>query len=298
MTPKYNGLCTKEDAGNVKYFKDLEDYGPHSRCFELETSTSNQFEGGCLRSRCEAGHVEMLFGEEIFTCPNPAVDETVQVNTKAYTGRIQCPSYQEMCGELLSKRCPMDCYGNGLCMGDGTCQCFAGYSGKECNTCPDCVDETRPFVTGFNSGKEPAPEDPEEPEKPSDDDEEEPEEPEEPERPSEDDEEEKPEEPQDPQEVELEQNLYAIYVKLSQLKKNINITTLMEEYWSKRVTEHPSNDQFKENQAKFTSKRSKLSSELQTWSSQTPNLEQQLETLQSDSERASRKIWLTQLFSL
>merc|ERR1719456_1590537 len=73
----------------------------------------------------------------------------------------------------MEARCPMDCYGQGMCMADKTCQCLAPFSGEDCND--GLPKEQDPFVTGFdsrNDGDETpeTPETPENPENPQDDD--------------------------------------------------------------------------------------------------------------------------------
>jgi len=55
----------------------------------------------------------------------------------------------------------MDCYGQGYCMANQTCQCFSGFSGKDCNA--GLPEDKNTFVTdydlrneqdGNNDGKE------------------------------------------------------------------------------------------------------------------------------------------------
>merc|ERR1712130_893966 len=70
------------------------------------------------------------------------------VNLSAYKGKIKCPSFKEMCNEVMDHRCPMDCYSQGFCMADRTCQCLGGFSGDDCNK--GLPKETDPFVTGFD----------------------------------------------------------------------------------------------------------------------------------------------------
>jgi ribosomal protein L12E/L44/L45/RPP1/RPP2 len=66
----------------------------------------------------------------------------------------------------------MDCYGQGYCMSDKTCQCLSGFSGKDCNK--GLEKDTDPFVTEYEQGSEEKPEEPkEEEEKPEDEEDEE-----------------------------------------------------------------------------------------------------------------------------
>jgi len=46
----------------------------------------------------------------------------------------------------------MDCYGNGYCMADNTCQCMGGFTGTDCND--GHKDETDSFVTDYNIDEE------------------------------------------------------------------------------------------------------------------------------------------------
>jgi len=46
----------------------------------------------------------------------------------------------------------MDCYGQGYCMANQTCQCFSGFSGKDCNEGLPKDDDT--FVTDYDIRKE------------------------------------------------------------------------------------------------------------------------------------------------
>merc|ERR1711874_911167 len=55
---------------------------------------------------------------------------------------------------IMEERCPMDCYGQGMCMHDNTCQCLHGFTGDDCNK--GLPKEQDPFVTSFdwrNRGK-------------------------------------------------------------------------------------------------------------------------------------------------
>merc|ERR1711874_302371 len=55
---------------------------------------------------------------------------------------------------IMEERCPMDCYGQGMCMHNNTCQCLHGFTGDDCNK--GLPKEQDPFVTSFdwrNRGK-------------------------------------------------------------------------------------------------------------------------------------------------
>merc|ERR1711977_724479 len=50
----------------------------------------------------------------------------------------------------------MDCYGNGYCMDNQTCQCLRGFTGLDCNN--GLEDEDDKFVTDYRLGNEQDPE--------------------------------------------------------------------------------------------------------------------------------------------
>lgn len=47
---------------------------------------------------------------------------------------IECPDAQDFCMKF-ERRCPMDCSGNGICLGNRKCFCFGDIS------TPDCVND-------------------------------------------------------------------------------------------------------------------------------------------------------------
>merc|ERR1712066_890912 len=70
---------------------------------------------------------------------------------KAYQGKVQCPDSGKFCG-TMEERCPYDCSGHGKCMGNGVCQCFKGFTGKDCNTYNGSKKQDDPFVTHYERG--------------------------------------------------------------------------------------------------------------------------------------------------
>jgi len=145
---KDEGESKQTKYKNPKNFG-FESYGAHSRCFMAQDLKENKMKSACLRARCYDNKVYMKFGDEIFTCPNAGI---VDVKLKAYTGKVACPDFDKFCKGIMEKRCPFDCSGHGKCLGDGTCQCYTGFSGKDCNTCSTCKKETDPFVTNYERG--------------------------------------------------------------------------------------------------------------------------------------------------
>merc|ERR1712194_945029 len=156
VMPSFNALCTVENNGNRKNFN-FESYGAHSRCVMADKGQNN-YNAACLRMRCTADKVEIQFGDEVHTCAGSGPQK---VTTKSYTGTVKCPAFSEMCTEVLDKRCPMDCYGQGYCMANGTCQCLGGFTGDDCNK--GLPKEQDPFVTDYdirNNGKKDEEEEP------------------------------------------------------------------------------------------------------------------------------------------
>lgn len=110
----------------------------------------NNYDASCLRMKCTDTNVQIKIGEEVFECPSKGIFD---VNLTVYRGKIDCPSYEEICTNTLEHRCNMDCYGKGFCMADRTCQCFKGFFGKDCHDGLESKDETDPFVTSYKYEK-------------------------------------------------------------------------------------------------------------------------------------------------
>jgi len=151
VRPVANGLCTLDIPSNGKKFN-FEQYGSHSRCVVVSkhNSTTN-YDAACITSRCNGDKIEMQIRGKIFTCQKG--QDKVAVEFDDYKGSVKCPKFESFCKQF-EKRCPLDCMGHGFCMGDGTCQCIEGYSGKDCNTCPTCKKVDNKFITDFNSGND------------------------------------------------------------------------------------------------------------------------------------------------
>merc|ERR1712226_148065 len=107
----------------------------------------------CLRARCENGKVQFQIKNKTYTCEKEG-EMTISIEGEGEK-RINCPSASHMCDEIMADRCPMDCSGKGYCMTGNQCQCLAGFTGSDCNTCVDpnsqeCKKETNPFVNDYN----------------------------------------------------------------------------------------------------------------------------------------------------
>lgn len=143
MMPTHSAMCHVKSDRNRKNFN-FESYGPHSRCIMTKRSINN-FDAACLRVRCKNNAVEIKIGDEVFMCPSEGIHE---VNLNSYKGSIKCPSFNDMCTEVMDKKCPMDCYGQGYCMENNTCQCLDGFTGPDCNFGRE--KENDPFVNDEN----------------------------------------------------------------------------------------------------------------------------------------------------
>lgn len=91
--------------------------------------------------------VDLWFKGKRFKCERPG-----KTSLDGYDGTLMCPDYDDFC-EFFDKRCPMDCYGHGICLEkvEGTnityeCFCLDGYDGADCGTCPSCLRETSLFI--------------------------------------------------------------------------------------------------------------------------------------------------------
>jgi len=89
--------------------------------------------------------LEVQIGSDVIKCEQ---EGEIDVQTTAYSGKLKCPNYNDMCEEVLEHRCPMDCYGQGYCMANQTCQCFSGFSGTDCNEGLPADKNT--FVTDYD----------------------------------------------------------------------------------------------------------------------------------------------------
>lgn len=103
----------------------------------------------CIPAYCnkETNKQELWFHEQRYVCKKPGKAEI-----DGYDGFLTCPDYDTFC-KWFDKRCPMDCYGHGICLENtagGTtkyeCFCLNGYEGPDCNTCTKCKKETLQFV--------------------------------------------------------------------------------------------------------------------------------------------------------
>jgi len=260
IAPRFNAMCTQENDSNHKNFT-FENYGAHSRCLMAE-SGNNNYNAACVNTRCKDNKVEFQFGKEVFSCPSEGEH---QVNLSVYQGKIKCPSYTDMCDEVMDHRCPMDCYSQGLCMADGTCQCLGGFSGDDCNA--GLPKETDPFVSDYDirkkkddPKKDPKDEDEEDEgdKEKEDEEEEEKEEEEEEKEEEEEDEEEKEEEEEDtksPKAIELEKRIASWQPHLDYQTKKIRMYNVWIRLNDKCIADKPGSKRWCEKKLDFFTRR-------------------------------------------
>jgi len=77
-------------------------------------------------------------------------NQTIQAITDTGANlTIKCPNTILFCAHF-SKRCPLDCSNNGICLDNNICQCFSGFSGDDCSICERCTIPSYPdFIDSF-----------------------------------------------------------------------------------------------------------------------------------------------------
>jgi len=114
---------------------------PNCRCFTgryINSLFNVLFDSAsCHQVTCQGDSAAVLMGTTTIQCPKNGGQVT---NIPGYTGFINCPSYDQICG----MPCPNGCFGKGNCV-NGLCACNDGYSGKDCVlncdlSCKSCSD--------------------------------------------------------------------------------------------------------------------------------------------------------------
>ena len=120
----YAGFEQSADA-----LADDEYYDAQSRCFLIDSSgyTNNK----CFRAECSQDKksikVSLRTGQTV-NCTKSK--EAIQVNGFSYS--IICPDIDDFC-EMYPIKCPNNCLGKGLCVGNGECFCFDDLKGEDCS---------------------------------------------------------------------------------------------------------------------------------------------------------------------
>ena len=140
-------ICNIDDATTYGNNVDsaFENLGVDSKCvMTKKLGTETDFQAACSKAICPtSSSITFTFKSGAYcTCSG-----TVDPNGSSCTGgsgnvKILCPSAIEitdLCNRLLdNKKCPNDCNGNGICLGDFTttnsrrCFCMYGYTGPGC----------------------------------------------------------------------------------------------------------------------------------------------------------------------
>ena len=131
------------DTGDKK--ANGEEYGPNSRCFQYMAPNNGKFATNprCHLTYCENGGktIVIKFGTKPIRCQQSG--QKISIPNDSY--QLICPDIADFCAEL-AHRCMNDCNGKGLCMSNGVCQCFNGYSGPDCNQSPKVAPDFYHFL--------------------------------------------------------------------------------------------------------------------------------------------------------
>ena len=129
IRPITSTSCIHNFGKGVFYMNREESYGAHSRCFlwREKTDLTRKRYSECHLAKCVDGKVKIkLKNGNVYTC----MHDGQELNTGTQFNLI-CPKAGDFCTDW-SFRCPMDCYGNGLCLKGNRCFCFDGFSGPDC----------------------------------------------------------------------------------------------------------------------------------------------------------------------
>jgi leishmanolysin len=107
---------------------ETEYYGENSRCINYKGSSG--YAAQCHKVSCSAGGIEITVGTKKVICLTNEAGTTKDVGL---TFQLQCPNYNDFCGEFNS-RCPGDCNAQGMCTVGKQCFCFTGFSGNTCSS--------------------------------------------------------------------------------------------------------------------------------------------------------------------
>ena len=82
---------------------------------------------------CDENNVLFVkYNDEWMRC-DQAGQQIIPTTAVEYGYYLTCPDPIDFCNEFYY-RCPLDCSGNGICLYNGQCQCFFGYTGADCAT--------------------------------------------------------------------------------------------------------------------------------------------------------------------
>lgn len=139
-------FCNIDDAASNGNNVDaaFENLGADSKCvMTKKLGTETDYQAACSKASCATGDLVFTFKSGAScTCTNGNPNSEVTCTGAGTNAKIKCPpanEFAELCNRLSDgKKCPNDCNGNGLCLGDFSngnsrrCFCMYGYTGPGC----------------------------------------------------------------------------------------------------------------------------------------------------------------------
>ncbi|KAL3639226.1 hypothetical protein CASFOL_017133 [Castilleja foliolosa] len=151
-----DGSCTDTNSARAPDRMLGEVRGGDSRCMASSLVRSGFVRGsttqgnGCYQHRCLNNSLEVAVDGVWRTCPKAGGP----IQYPGFNGELICPAYHELCNEdpvPVTGQCLNSCHFNGDCV-DGTCHCFLGFEGQDCNqrSCPNkCGGHGECLENGF-----------------------------------------------------------------------------------------------------------------------------------------------------
>ena len=132
--PRYE--CTNINGSKFSSTEEFEVIGANSRCFE--TINQGVKSAGCYISSCETDGSGNKYIK--VTVDGVSGNCTTSGQTLSLSGiTVTCPKIDQFCAAYGD--CPNDCSGNGRCLLNGTCRCFAFFTGLDCSEKESCPYE-------------------------------------------------------------------------------------------------------------------------------------------------------------
>lgn len=140
-------ICSIDDTATYGSNVDasFELLGPDSKCvMTKKLGNEADFQAACSKASCDNSN-DLTFtfkSGASCSCPSSKDGQVVNCNGGGTNAKITCPTVSErtdLCQRLSNnKKCPNDCNGNGICLGDFSgsaarrCFCMYGYTGPGC----------------------------------------------------------------------------------------------------------------------------------------------------------------------
>ena len=113
--------------GDSSYLLADDTYGVGSRCINYKGTGG--YNARCHKVSCSGTtSLTIQVGSSQVVCTTKG-----ELKSVGSTDSLECPDVADFCDEW-SKRCINDCNAHGLCLSSGSCQCYTGWSGSDCNT--------------------------------------------------------------------------------------------------------------------------------------------------------------------